>query len=200
MISDADRHEGLDYLATIHHGIALEEFTLRRERGDYLLFFGRIHPDKGVVEAIDLARRAGRRLIIAGIVQDQDYFEGRVAPLIDGEQVCYVGSVGPGERDQLLGGAYALIHLINFNEPFGLSMVEAMACGTPVIATRRGSTPEVIAEGRTGFIVDGPEEALAAVRSAAGLDRSAIRRYVEERFSRDRMVDDYIKAYKGSPK
>jgi len=195
-ISDADRHEGLDYLATIHHGIALEEFTLRREPGDYLLFFGRIHPDKGVVEAIDLARRAGRRLIIAGIVQDQDYFDNRVAPLIDGEQVCYVGSVGPGERDQLLGGAYALIHLINFNEPFGLSMIEAMACGTPVIATRRGSTPEVIAEGRTGFIVNGPEETLAAVRSAAGLDRSAIRRYVEERFSRDRMVDDYIKAYK----
>ena len=195
-ISEADRHEGIDYVATIHHGIALEEFTLRRQPGDYLLFFGRIHPDKGVVEAIELARRSGRRLIIAGIVQDRTYFESQVEPLIDGDQVRYVGSVGPGERDQLLGGAYALVHLINFDEPFGLSMVEAMACGTPVIATRRGSTPEVIADGRTGFVVDGPEQALAAVRSAAELDRSAIRRYAEERFSRDRMVDDYIKAYK----
>src|SRR5262249_5608048 len=117
-ISDADRHPDLDYVATIHHGIPLEEFTLRREPGDYLVFFGRIHPDKGVVEAIELARASHRRLIIAGIIHDQAYFDSQVAPQIDGEQIQYVGSLGPDERDRVLGGARALVHLINFKEPF----------------------------------------------------------------------------------
>lgn len=194
-ISEADRRRDIDYVATIHHGIALEEFTFREQPGEYLLFFGRIHPHKGVVEAIQLARRSGRRLVIAGIIQDQAYFEGQVAPRIDGDQIQYIGSVGPGERDKLLGEAHALVHLINFDEPFGLSMIEAMACGTPVIANRRGSIPEVIEDGRTGFIVDGPEQAVEAVTLVARLDRPSIRGYVEEKFSRDKMVSAYIDAY-----
>jgi glycosyltransferase involved in cell wall biosynthesis len=195
-ISNADRHPALDYVATIHHGIPLEEFTLRREPGDYLVFFGRIHPDKGVVEAIELARASGLRLIIAGIIHDQAYFDEQVAPHIDGDQIRYVGSLGPDERDRVLGGARALVHLINFKEPFGLTMIEAMACGTPVIARGLGSVPEVVADRKTGFIVDGPDQALEAVRLVDELDRTEIRRHVEQNFSRDRMVQRYIDVYK----
>jgi glycosyltransferase involved in cell wall biosynthesis len=195
-ISDADRHPALDYVATIHHGIPLEEFTLRQEPGDYLVFFGRIHPDKGVVEAIELARASGRPLIIAGIIHDQAYFDSKIAPQIDGDQIRYVGSLGPEERDRVLGGARALIHLINFKEPFGLTMIEAMACGTPVIARGLGSVPEVVADRQTGFIVDGPDQALEAVRRVDELDRAEIRRHVEQNFSRDRMVERYIDVYK----
>ncbi|HWQ36641.1 MAG TPA: glycosyltransferase family 4 protein [Blastocatellia bacterium] len=194
-ISDADRRPQLDYVATIHHGIPPEEFTLRRERGDYLLFFGRIHPDKGATEAIEVARRAGRRLVIAGIVQDQDYFRREIEPRIDGDRVRYVGSVGPEERDEVLGRADALLHLINFNEPFGLSLIEAMACGTPVIARPRGSVPEVIRHGETGFIVQSVDEAVAAVGQLGRISRARARRHVEENFSRERMVENYLRVY-----
>jgi glycosyltransferase involved in cell wall biosynthesis len=194
-ISDADRHPSLDYAATVYHGIPLEEFTLRREPGEYLLFLGRIHPHKGVVEAIEVARRGGRRLILAGIIQDQAYFDQQVAPQIDGDRVRYVGSVGPAERDELLGGAYALLHLISFDEPFGLSMVEAMACGTPVIAYRRGSVPELIQHGQTGYIVGGIEEAVAALDQVGSLDRTHIRDHVAAHFSRERMVEGYLRVY-----
>jgi glycosyltransferase involved in cell wall biosynthesis len=194
-ISNADRHPALEYLATVYHGIPLAEFTLRRTPGDYVLFFGRIHPDKGVAEAIDMARRAGRRLVIAGIVQDAAYFAQQVAPHLDGDRVNYVGSVGPGERDALLGGAAALLHLINFAEPFGLSMVEAMACGTPVIATRRGSVPEIVEHGVTGWIVEGVDEAVAAVAAVEALDRATIRAAVAARFSSERMVEAYYQVY-----
>jgi glycosyltransferase involved in cell wall biosynthesis len=195
-ISDADRHPELPYVATIHHGIELDGFTPRTEHGDYLLFFGRIHADKGAAEAVEVARRSGRRLLIAGIVHDREYHEHRVAPYVDGERITYLGSVGPEERDQLLGGAYALIHLVNFAEPFGLSMVEAMACGTPVIATRRGSVPEIVRDGVNGFIVDGVEGALERLPAVAGLDRAEISKDAARRFSRDRMVDDYLAAYR----
>jgi glycosyltransferase involved in cell wall biosynthesis len=194
-ISDADRSPSLDYLATVYHGIPLDEFTLRPAPDDYLLFFGRIHPDKGAAEAIEVARRAGRRLIIAGIVQDESYFAREVAPHLDGERVRYVGSVGPADRDALLGGAHALLHLIGFDEPFGLSMVEAMACGTPVIAYNRGSVPEVVRHGETGWVADGLTDAVAAVRAVGALDRTQIRTYVAERFSRERMVDAYLQLY-----
>jgi glycosyltransferase involved in cell wall biosynthesis len=195
-ISEADRHDGIDYLATVHHGIPLEEFTFRRKAGDYLLFFGRIHPDKGVAEAIELSRRSGRRLILAGIIQDQAYFERHVAPQLDGDRIRYIGSVGPDHRDEILGAAYALVHLINFDEPFGLSMIEAMACGTPVIAFRRGSVPEVVRHNETGFIVESLDDAVGAIQLVAGLDRGRIRRHVELNFSRDKMVEGYIEAYK----
>jgi glycosyltransferase involved in cell wall biosynthesis len=194
-ISDADRHPSLDYLATVYHGIPLDEFTLRPDPDNYLLFFGRIHPDKGAAEAIEVARRTGRRLIIAGIVQDEAYFAERVEPHIDGDRVRYVGSVGPQDRDLLLGGAHALLHLIGFDEPFGLSMVEAMACGTPVIANGRGSVPEIVRHGENGFIVDDVAAAVAAVANLGALDRATIRADVATRFSRERMVEAYLQLY-----
>ena len=195
-ISDADRHERLDYIATIHHGIDFDEFTLQQEPGDYLLFFGRIHPDKGTVEAIDLAERVGMPLMIAGIVQDRDYFERLVAPRLDGERVSYIGPVGPDQRGPLLGGARALLHLVNFDEPFGFSVVEAMACGTPVIARRRGSMGEIVRQAENGFLVEALDEAVAAVHAATTLDRAAVRASVEGRFHVDRMVDDYLALYR----
>src|SRR6267143_5114995 len=152
-ISAADRHADLCYAATIHHGIPLDEFTFRPDRGSYLLFFGRIHPDKGAREAIEVARRPGHKLILAGIVQDEAYFRTAIEPCLDGDQIRFVGSVGPAERDALLGGAIALLHLIQFDEPFGLSVIEAMATGTPPIAFRRGSMPELIADGSSGLLV-----------------------------------------------
>jgi glycosyltransferase involved in cell wall biosynthesis len=194
-ISHADRHPDLDYVATIYHGLDLKAFTLRTEPGHYLLFFGRIHPDKGTREAIEVALQSGMPLKIAGIIQDRAYFEREVAPFIDGVRVQYLGPVGPAERDALLGGAYALLHLINFDEPFGLSVVEAMACGTPVIARPRGSMPEIIRDGLTGMLVQTISEAVSVLPRLAQLDRAKIRAYVEARFSQERMVEDYVRVY-----
>jgi glycosyltransferase involved in cell wall biosynthesis len=195
-ISDADRHERLDYVATIHHGIDLREFELERTVGNYLLFFGRIHPDKGTVEAIDVAEQADMPLTIAGIIQDRRYFEQFVEPRLDGERVRYVGPVGPERRAGLLGGARALLHLVNFDEPFGFSVVEAMACGPPVVAARRGSMPEIVDHAENGFLVDSQEDAVAAVHASGTLDREAVRASVEERFDVERMVDDYLALYR----
>lgn len=194
-ISDADRHPSLEYLATIHHGIDTDAFSLHPAPGRYLLFFGRIHPDKGTAEAIEVAQRAGLPLTIAGIVQDQRYFDEEVAPKIDGDRVRFLGPVGPEERVGLLGGAHALLHLIGFEEPFGYSVVEAMACGTPVIAFRRGSMPELIDDGATGFVVDAVDEAVAAVEKAGSLDRHRIRGEAVARFDKARMIDAYLDAY-----
>jgi glycosyltransferase involved in cell wall biosynthesis len=195
-ISDADRHDSLDYAATIHHGIDMSAFELQREHGDYLLFFGRIHPDKGTVEALEVAERTGMPLTIAGIVQDIGYFEQLVEPRIDDERVRYVGPVGPDRRGDLLGGARALLHLVNFDEPFGFSVVEAMACGTPVIASARGSMPEIVREGESGFLVGSVDEAVAAVRKVERVDRAAVRASVEGQFDVNRMVDDYLALYR----
>lgn len=194
-ISDADRSPALSYAATVHHGIDFGEFALREDPGDHLVVFGRIHPDKGIEDAIEIAERAGRRLIICGIVQDERYFAERVKPRIDGDRVVYRGSVGPAERSEVLGSAAALLHPIHFDEPFGLSVVEAMACGTPAIAYRRGSMPEVIDAGITGFVVDGLDAAVAAVSPATELDRVAVRARALARFGVDRMVDEYIAVY-----
>jgi glycosyltransferase involved in cell wall biosynthesis len=197
-ISDADRSEKLDYITTVHHGIVLDDFDLKAEPGDYLLFYGRIHHEKGTAEAIRVAHSSGLPLVIAGIIQDQAYFDAKVAPHLDGESVRYVGPVGSERRSELLGGARALLHLINFDEPFGLSVVEAMACGTPVVAIERGSMPELIEHGVDGFLVDatdGADAAVAAVEAASRLDRRRVRRTIEDRFTRDRMVDDYIAVY-----
>src|SRR5579871_4036646 len=197
-ISAADRRVDLEYAATIHHGIPLDEFRLCTNPGGYLLFFGRIHPEKGAREAIEVARRTGKKLVLAGIVQDAEYFETSVEPFLDGDQIRYVGSVGPSERDTLLGGALAVLHLIHFDEPFGLSVIEAMATGTPVVAFQRGSMPELIVDGVSGFLVppgdlDG---AVAAVNQVAELDRRAARAHVERWFSAERMVDDYLQLYR----
>jgi glycosyltransferase involved in cell wall biosynthesis len=194
-ISDSDRHARLDYVATIHHGIDMHEFEPGEGQGDYLLFFGRIHPEKGTAEAIDVAQRAGLPLIIAGIVQDEDYFERSVQPRIDGQRVTYVGPVGPDRRGKLLAGARALLHLISFDEPFGFSVVEAMASGAPVIAHPRGSMPEIVRDGVNGFLVGSLEAAVAAVHASASIDRAAVRTSVERRFDSGRMVDDYLELY-----
>lgn len=194
-ISDADRHPRLEYDATIHHGIDMAAFALGEGGGD-LVFFGRIHPDKGTATAIEVAKRAGIPLLIAGIVHDHDYFESKVKPHIDNKRVTYVGSVGPTERQEILGGARALLHLIDFDEPFGFSVVEAMACGTPVIAYPRGSLPELILEGVNGYLVRDHDEAAAAVPRASLLDRAAVRDSVARRFSSDRMVDEYLSLYR----
>jgi len=194
-ISEADKCADLDYIATIHHGVDLRQFTFRSGHGEYLLFFGRIHPDKGARECIEVARKTARKLILAGIIQDLDYFDAHVRPYLDGQRIFYVGSVGPDIRDELLGGAYALLHPINFDEPFGLSVVEAMACGTPVIAVNRGSMPEVIVDGVTGFLVHNMDEMVESVAKVSELDRLQCRKHVEKRFSAERMVQDYITVY-----
>jgi glycosyltransferase involved in cell wall biosynthesis len=195
-ISDADRHPKLHYEATIHHGIRMDTFPLVEEAGDYLLFFGRIHPHKGAAEAIDMAARVGLPLVIAGIVQDRDYFERSVEPHVDGDRVRFLGSVGPDERGAVSGGARALLHLISFEEPFGFSVIESMACGTPVIATRRGSMPELVRHGVNGFLVDSLDEVPEAIEAAGRLDRAVVRASVETRFDVSRMVDEYIEVYR----
>jgi glycosyltransferase involved in cell wall biosynthesis len=133
--------------------------------------------------------------VICGIVQDEGYFHEQVKPHIDQDRVRYLGSVGPEERARVLGSALALLHPIGFDEPFGLSVVESMACGTPVVAYRRGSMPEIIDDGVTGFLVDDAAQAADAVRSVAALDRSTCRAVAERRFGVDRMVQDYVAVY-----
>ena len=194
-ISEADKSPELDYIATIHHGIDIAQFPFSKARGKYLLFFGRIHPEKGVYEAIQVAQRVGIKLIIAGIIQDQDYFHSRVEPHLAGGAVEYLGAVGPKERPEVLGRALALLHLISFNEPFGLSLVESLACGTPVVAFGRGSIPEIIKHGETGYIVEDVDHAVEAVAAVPSLDRFACREDVEQRFSRARMASDYVRVY-----
>jgi glycosyltransferase involved in cell wall biosynthesis len=194
-VSDAHRHPSLTYAATIHHGIPPGESTFRAEHGSYLLFFGRIHPDKGTHEAVVVSKRTGIPLVIAGIVADPGYWQSAVEPFVDGVTVRYIGSVGPAERDRLLGGALALLHLIDFEEPFGLSVVEALATGTPVVAYPKGSMPELVCDGVTGFLVTDVDAAAASVGRVAQLDRGACRADAMTRFSADRMVDDYLRLY-----
>ena len=195
-ISDADRAAGLKYAATIHHGIRLDEFPFDAVGSDDLLFFGRMHPDKGAATAIAVARATGRRLAMYGIVQDRGYYEREVAPHVDGTRIRYDGPVGGEARVKALGGAKALLHLIDFDEPFGLSVIEAMACGTPVIAINRGSMPELIDDGVTGFLVDDMAGAVAAVGRLGEIDRTACRAAVAERFTVETMADRYIDLYR----
>jgi glycosyltransferase involved in cell wall biosynthesis len=195
-ISEADRHPDLSYAATIHHGIDAAAFHLGPGDGGYLLFLGRIHPDKGTATAIEVARRAGLPLVIAGVIQDGEYYRREVEPHLDGTHVTYVGPVGPAERDRLLGGARALLHLIAFDEPFGLSVVEAMVTGTPVIACPRGSMAEIVRPGVSGFLVGDVAGAVTAVAEVGRLDRAACRVDAVARFSSERMVDDYERLFR----
>ena len=194
-ISNSDRSPELSYTATVYNGIDTREFSFNSESDNYLLFFSRIHPEKGVAEAIEIAKKSNRKLIISGLIQDQEYFDSRVNPHIDGQEIIYVGNSGPVDRNKLLGSAFALLHPISFEEPFGLSVVEAMVCGTPVIAFNRGSMSELIVNGKTGFLVNNVEEAVEAVNSVEFIDRRACTEWASLNFSRKQMVDGYLEVY-----
>ncbi len=194
-ISDADRDPNLPYLATVYNGIDLCNLTFRPDPGEDLIFLGRIHPDKGTHLAIETARRCGRKLVIAGIIQDEGYFEEQVAPYIDGRQVESIGPVDPPQRDALFARAWALLHLNTIPERFGLVLAEAMAAGVPVIAMDLGSCREVVADGRTGFLVTTVDQAVHAVEQVGDIERTACRRWVEDHFTIDRMVEAYERVY-----
>ena len=194
-ISDADRHPALTYAATVYNGIDVDDFSLGENPADHLLYFGRMHPDKGPHDAIAIARRAGRKLIMAGLIQDAGYWERACLPHVDGEDVVYLGNIGPAERRRVLSEAAALLHPIHFDEPFGLSVAEAMASGTPVIAYDRGSMPELIVDGVSGFRVSGLEEAVAACAKTAEIDRRRCRDYAVAKFSREAMTAGYLEVY-----
>ncbi len=195
-ISYADRSPEINYIANVYHGIDVENFPFNDKPDDYLVCFGRIHPDKGQKEAIEIARKLGMKLVLAGIIHDVDYYKKYVEPEVDGTNIVYMGSVGPEARNEILSKAKALLHTIGFDEPFGLSVVEAMATGTPVVAFNRGSMPEIIVDGEVGFLVDGVDEAVEAVRRIGEIDRRKCREHVEKNFSQEKMVDGYIEVYK----
>jgi len=194
-ISDADRAPGLNYLGTVYNGIDLSLYPFQERVGDDLIFLGRIHPDKGVHLAIETARLSGRRLIIAGLIQDQVYFREQLQPHIDGKQIRYIGAVGVPEKNALFAQGCVLLHLNTIPERFGLVMAEANAAGLPVIAMDKGSCREVIAHGQTGFLVNSVEEAVHALRRLPEIDRRLCRRRVEQRFSIATMVSAYEQIY-----
>ncbi|MDF2762892.1 MAG: hypothetical protein K0S83_1626 [Thermomicrobiales bacterium] len=194
-ISDADRAPALSYLATVYNGIDLSLYPFQERTGDDLVFLGRIHPDKGVHLAIEVARLSGRRLIIAGIVQDQTYFREQIEPHLDGSTADYVGPVDVPGKNALFAAASALLHLNTIPERFGLVLAEANAAGVPVIAMDLGSCREVIEDGKTGFLVSTPEQAVQALARLAEIDRRACRQRVETRFSIASMVAAYERVY-----
>lgn len=195
-ISDSDRDPGLRYVATTYNGVDPAAFTFSATPGDYLVFLGRFHEEKGAHLAIEIAKRAGVRLKMAAIHQDMDYFRSRIAPHIDGDRVQFLGAVGRAARDELLRGALALVHVTTRPERFGLVLVEAMACGTPVLGARMGSIPEIVVDGATGYLCDGVDDAVAKVPLLAGLNRAACRAHVEATFTVERMIDRYCDAYR----
>jgi len=195
-ISNADRCLELDYIATVRNGIDVENFHFNDDPLDYLLFLSRtLHKDTGANEAIQIAKKTGKKLRMVGFVADKAYFEKEVQPHIDNELIIYEKHVDPESKKELLSNAYALLHMINHDEVLGLDVVEAMASGTPVIAMNRGSMPELIRDGETGFLVNSIDEAAEAVQKVADISRKKCRESVEKRFSVDRMVADYIKVY-----
>ncbi len=194
-ISDSDRHPDLEYVATVYNGIDSSLYPLAERGGEDLVFLGRIHPDKGVHLAIETARRSGRRLVIAGIVQDEAYFRREVEPYLDDEAISYVGPVDVAGKNALFARAAAVLHLNTIPERFGLVLAEANAAGVPVIAMDLGSCREVIADGETGFLVRDVAGAVAAVDRLGEIDRAACRRRVEERFSIETMVRGYEAVY-----
>ena len=194
-ISDSDRAPGLNYLATVYNGIDLTLYPLQPAQGDELIFLGRIHPDKGVHLAIEVARQSGWPLLIAGIIQDQNYFEEQVEPHLDDRQIRYIGPVDVPGKNELFARARALLHLNTIPERFGLVLAEANAAGVPVIAMDLGSCREVIEDGRTGWLVNNAHEAVQALQKLTEIDRTACREHVQHRFSIDTMVAAYERVY-----
>ncbi|MDX1984518.1 MAG: glycosyltransferase family 4 protein [Bryobacteraceae bacterium] len=194
-ISDSDRAPGLNYLATVYNGIDLSLYPLIPSRGDALVFLGRIHPDKGVHLAIEVAKLTGLPLLIAGIIQDREYFRDQVEPHLDGRQVRYLGALDAAGKNELFAQARALLHLNTIPERFGLVLAEANAAGVPVIAMDLGSCREVIADGQTGFLVNSTAEAAQAVRRTGEIDSEACRERVRRNFSVQTMVEAYERVY-----
>ncbi|HXG92240.1 MAG TPA: glycosyltransferase family 4 protein [Blastocatellia bacterium] len=199
-ISDAQRKPlaFANWQATVYHGLPDDLFTFREKPGDYLAVLGRVSPEKGIDQAIEIARRAGMKLRIAAKVDkpDREYYQSVIKPLLDDPLIEFIGEVGGKDKDEFLGNAYALLFPINWPEPFGLVMIEAMACGTPVIAYPRGSVPEVMQDCASGFIVEDIESAVTAVERVASLDRRLCREVFERRFTASRMAEDYLKVYR----
>jgi glycosyltransferase involved in cell wall biosynthesis len=187
----------VNWQGTVYHGLPVDLYRYRQEPGGYLAFLGRISPEKRVDRAIEVAKRVGIPLKIAAKVDrvDEEYFQEQIKPLLDHPLIEYVAEVGDKEKDEFLGNAYALLFPIDWPEPFGLVMIEALACGTPVIAYQRGSVPEVLQEGVTGFIVNDLEETVRAVQRVDMIDREQCRWVFEERFSASRMAQDYVAIY-----
>lgn len=187
----------INWIRTVYHGLPRNLFQYHDRPGDYLAFLGRISPEKRVDTAIEIARRLGMPLKIAAKVDkvDMEYFQEVVHPLLRDPLVEYVGEIGEAEKNDFLGNAYALLFPINWPEPFGLVMIEAMACGTPIIARRHGSVPEVMEQGVTGFIVSDVDEAVRSVEKVSNLSRISCRQVFEERFTSERMASDYLQAY-----
>ncbi len=199
-ISGKQRESGppeMNFLANVYNGIEIPSFRYVPGPGRYLAFLARISPEKGALQAIHIAKASGEKLVMAGKVDPTDvaYFEERIKPLIDGDQIRFIGEIGHEDKVKLLGHAKALLAPIQWDEPFGLYFIEAMACGTPVIANRRGSVPEVIRDGATGYIVDTVDEAVARVADIGDIDRAACRRHVEDHFSAEVMAAGYVAAY-----
>jgi glycosyltransferase involved in cell wall biosynthesis len=194
-ISNADRSSELEYIATVYNGLDTKDFKFTEQPQDYLLYFGRIHHDKGPLEAIEISKKANKRLIIAGIIQDENYWKEKVEPQLN-EQIQYIGPAGPDKRNELLGNALALLHPINFAEPFGMSVAEAMLCGTPVIAFNKGSMPELIQHEKTGFLVNKVDEAVDAIGQLGSIDRKYCFEWANSQFSKEKMAADYLGLYK----
>ena len=194
-ISNSDRSPELDYVATVYNGIDASSFTFRQTPEEYLLYFGRIHPDKGTYESIQIAKQSNIKLIISGLIQDQPYFDNKVKPYINNDDIIYAGNSGPYKRNKLLGGAIALLHPISFEEPFGLSIVESMFCGTPVIAFNRGSMGELISHEKNGFLVQNTVEAVEAVRNIKHINRKYCYEWAMSRFTTQKMTEEYLKVY-----
>jgi glycosyltransferase involved in cell wall biosynthesis len=194
-ISDSDRCPDLDYLGTVYNGIDCELYPYQERAGQDLVFLGRIHPDKGLHLALEVAERAGRRLLVGGIIQDQDYFDSTLKPKLDPEKVVYLGSLDVAGKNDLFADAYALLHLHTIPERFGLVLAEANCAGVPVIAMDLGSPREVIADGRTGFLVGSVEEAVCALERVPEIIRRDCHRRVQELFSIEAMVVGYEQVY-----
>lgn len=188
----------LNWQGTVYHGLPLESYRVQPKRGEYLAFLGRLSPEKRFDHAVEIAKRCGIPLKVAAKVDpaDEEYYETVARPAMAHPLVEYVGEIGDHEKQELLGGALALLFTLDWPEPFGLVMIEAMACGTPVIAYRRGSVPEVIQEGLTGYVVDGIEAAVRAVQAVASISRRRCRTVFEARFSSHRMAQDYLSVYR----